>query len=122
MSRTFSRCTRCVSVASAYQLAPVGYAVLSLVHLEQVRHRQMGLNIVHKATQRPPIFYGWLIVTIAFVMAFVMAGSGSAFGVFVIPMSAEFAWNRSIISMAFLFSTLVSGLAQPFLGHLCDRF
>jgi len=82
----------------------------------------MGLNIVHKATQRPPIFYGWLIVTIAFVMAFVMAGSGSAFGVFVIPMSAEFAWNRSIISMAFLFSTLVSGLAQPFLGHLCDRF
>src|SRR5215471_12636862 len=81
----------------------------------------MGWNILHKATHRPLIFYGWLIVTIAFVMAFVMAGSGSAFGVFVIPMSAEFAWNRSLISVAFLFSTLVSGLAQPFLGHLCDR-
>src|SRR5215472_16975453 len=82
----------------------------------------MGWNILHKATHRPRIFYGWLIVTIAFVMAFVMAGSGSAFGVFVIPMSAEFAWNRSLISVAFLFATLVSGLAQPFLGHLCDRF
>src|SRR5919201_3138118 len=82
----------------------------------------MGLNILHKATQRPPIFYGWLIVIIAFVMAFVMAGSGGAFCVFVIPMSAAFAWNRSIISVAFLFSTLVSGLSQPFLGHLCDRF
>ena len=82
----------------------------------------MGLNILPKATPRPPIFYGWLIVTIAFVMAFVMAGSGSAFGVFVIPMSEEFAWNRSLISVAFLFATLVSGLSQPFLGHLCDRF
>src|SRR5215813_5836494 len=82
----------------------------------------MGLHILHKATHRPPIFYGWLIVTIAFVMAFVMAGSGSAFGVFVIFMSEEFAWNRSIISVAFLFATLVSGLFQPFLGHLCDRF
>src|SRR5262249_16371456 len=81
----------------------------------------MGLNILHKPTPPPLIFYGWLIVTIAFVMAFVMAGSGSAFGVFVIPMSAEFAWNRSIISVAFLFATLVSGLSQPFLGYLCDR-
>ena len=82
----------------------------------------MGLNILPQATPRPPLFYGWLIVTIAFVMAFVTAGSGSAFGVFVIPMSDEFDWNRSIISVAFLFSTLVSGLSQPFLGHLCDRF
>ena len=75
-----------------------------------------------KVAHRPAIFYGWLIVIIAFVMAFVMAGSGSAFGVFVIPMSAEFHWNRSIISLAFFFSALGSGLCQPFLGHLYDRF
>ena len=82
----------------------------------------MGSNSLPKVAHRPAIFYGWLIVIIAFVMAFVMAGSGSAFGVFVIPMSAEFHWNRSIISLAFFFSTLGSGLCQPFLGHLYDRF
>ena len=74
-----------------------------------------------KAADRPAIFYGWIVVVIAFLMAFVMAGSGSAFGVFVIPMSREFNWNRSIISLAFFFSTLGSGLCQPLLGHLYDR-
>ena len=75
-----------------------------------------------KAVHLPSIFYGWRIVLIAFLMAFVMAGSGGAFGAFVIPMSLEFEWNRSTISLAFFFSTLGSGLCQPILGHLYDRF
>ncbi len=67
-----------------------------------------------KAAHRPAIFYGWLVVIIAFFIAFVMAGSGSAFGVFVIPMSREFHWNRSIISLAFFFSTLAWASAAAF--------
>jgi MFS family permease len=82
----------------------------------------MGLNILQAASHRPTFFYGWVIVTIAFFVAFLIAGSGSTFGVFVIPMSDEFHWSRSIISVAAFFSTLVSGLCQPFLGHLYDRF
>lgn len=48
---------------------------------------------------RPTIFYGWFIVTTTFLMALVTAGSRNAFGVFVIPMSKEFGWNRSTISL-----------------------
>jgi hypothetical protein len=38
-------------------------------------------------------------VTTTFLMALVTAGSRNAFGVFVIPMSKEFGWNRSTISL-----------------------
>jgi len=96
--------------------------VLCSVKLSQFRNLYVLPNSLPKAPYRPAIFYGWLVVLIAFIMAFVMAGSGSAFGVFVIPMSREFNWNRSIISLAFFFSTLGSGLCQPFLGRLYDRF
>jgi MFS family permease len=82
----------------------------------------MIFDILQRASHRPPIFYGWVVVGIAFFMAFVMAGSGSAFGLFVIPMSEEFDWNISTISLAFTISTLGSGVCQPFLGHLYDRF
>ncbi len=82
----------------------------------------MIFDILQRASHRPTIFYGWVVVGIAFFMAFVMAGSGSAFGLFVIPMSEEFDWNISTISLAFFFSTLGSGVCQPFLGHLYDRF
>lgn len=75
---------------------------------------------MQKALSRPTFFYGWVIVAVAFLMAFLMAGAGSGFGVFVIPMSNDFGWSRATISVAFFISTIVSGLSQPFLGRLYD--
>jgi MFS family permease len=54
-------------------------------------------------------------------MALVSMGARSGFGVFVLPMSAEFGWNRGTISLAAAIGALVSGLSQPFLGQLYDR-
>jgi MFS family permease len=54
-------------------------------------------------------------------MALVTMGPRSGFGVFVIPMSAEFGWNRGTISLAAAIGALISGLSQPFLGRLYDR-
>ena len=51
-------------------------------------------------------------------MALVSMGARSGFGVFVLPMSAEFGWNRGTISLAAAIGALVSGLSQPFLGRL----
>jgi MFS family permease len=48
-------------------------------------------------------------------------GARSGFGVFVLPMSAEFDWNRSTISLAAAIGALVSGVSQPFVGRLYDR-
>ena len=79
-------------------------------------------NILQRTSSRPLIFYGWVIVAVAFLMAFLMAGASSGFGVFVIPMSDDFGWNRATISVAFFVSTIVSGLSQPFLGSLYDLF
>ena len=55
-------------------------------------------------------------------IAAVTLGSRSAFGVFVIPMSEAFDWNRTTISVAAGIGVLVNGLTQPVLGHLFDKF
>jgi MFS family permease len=69
---------------------------------------------------RPPIFYGWVIVATTFLIALVTVGGRSAFGVFVVPMSEEFGWSRSTISLAAALGFLVNGLSQPFVGRLFD--
>jgi len=73
------------------------------------------------ATPRPRMYYGWCIVATTFCMALISMGARSGFGVFVLPMSEEFGWNRSTISLAASIGALVSGLSQPFLGRLYDR-
>ena len=72
---------------------------------------------------RVGIYYGWLVAAKTCVIAFVTMGSGgNVFGVFVIPMSADFGWQRGTISMAAALGLLVSGLSQPFAGRLYDRW
>jgi MFS family permease len=71
-------------------------------------------------SSRPVIFYGWVIVATTFLIALVTVGGRSAFGVFVVPMSEEFGWSRSTISLAAAMGFLVNGLSQPFVGRLFD--
>jgi MFS family permease len=69
---------------------------------------------------RPVVFYGWVIVATTSLIALVTVGGRSAFGVFVVPMSEEFGWSRSTISLAATVGSLVNGLSQPFVGRLFD--
>src|SRR5262249_5219142 len=55
-------------------------------------------------------------------MALVTAGGRNAFGVFVIPMSEEFGWNRSTISLVAAIGALINGFSQPLLGQIFDTF
>jgi len=80
-----------------------------------------GRALMESPTPRPGLYYGWCIVATTFCMALVTMGARSGLGVFVMPMSAEFGWNRSTISLAAAIGALVSGLSQPFLGRLYDR-
>lgn len=66
-------------------------------------------------------YYGWYVVATCFFIAFLTVGSRNAFGIFVIPMSEEFGWNRTTISLAAGLGFLINGLTQPFIGHLFDR-
>src|SRR5262245_36050599 len=80
-----------------------------------------GCTRMESTTPRPGLYYGWCIVATTFCRALVSMGARSGFGVFVLPMSTEFGWNRGTISLAAAIGALVSGLSQPFLGQLYDR-
>ena len=68
-----------------------------------------------------PIFYGWFIVGITFFIALITVGGRQAFGAFVLPMSDQFGWTRSEISLAASIGFLINGLSQPFVGQLYDK-
>jgi MFS family permease len=77
---------------------------------------------MREKTVHSGIYYGWVVTATTCVMAFLAMGGGSGFGVFVLPMSEEFGWQRGTISLAAALGALISGLSQPFVGHLYDRW
>lgn len=73
----------------------------------------------------PPsrFFFGWWIVFVAALGLFMGYGPivTFTFGVFFKPLSQEFGWNRSQVSLAFSLSLLVMSFALPVVGRLVDR-
>ena len=72
--------------------------------------------------RRKGVYYGWYVVVTAMFIAAVTTGARNGFGVFVLPMSEAFEWNRTTISIAAGIGWLMNGITQPFLGHLFDKF
>ena len=70
---------------------------------------------------RPGVFYGWFVVATCMFIAFLTMGTRNAFGAFVVPMEAEFEWNRTIVSWAAALGALLNGVTQPFMGYFFDR-
>jgi MFS family permease len=70
------------------------------------------------------VFYGWWVVLTAGVGLALHFGPiiVPTFGVFLKPLSQEFGWSRTQISLAFSLSTLGVTLTVPFIGRLVDRF
>ena len=70
---------------------------------------------------KKPIYFGWYVCAASIFIGFVAIGARNSFGVFVVPMSDEFGWNRFTISLAAALGVLVSGVVQPFMGQVFDR-
>ena len=70
---------------------------------------------------RSGVFYGWFVVATCMFIAFLTMGTRNAFGAFVVPMEAEFEWNRTVVSWAAALGALLNGVSQPFMGYLFDR-
>jgi MFS family permease len=66
--------------------------------------------------------YAWIIVGISFLSLLVAAGVRAAPGVLIVPLEAEFGWDRASISLAIAVSILTFGLGGPVSGSLVDRF
>lgn len=67
-------------------------------------------------------FYGWFVVMGCSLVALGTAGTQFSFGVFLQPITEEFGWSRSTLSLAFGITFMLSGLMRPLAGYLADRY
>lgn len=67
------------------------------------------------------IYFGWYVVAACMFIALTSTGARNTIGIFVIPMSEEFDWSRTTISIVGALGFIVNGIAQPFLGKWFDK-
>ncbi len=67
------------------------------------------------------IYWGWYVVVGAFLVLSVNYGARYCFGVFVNPLSAQFGWSRSVISLGASLNMFVYSLCSIFTGRIADR-
>ncbi|HET6182334.1 MAG TPA: MFS transporter [Acetobacteraceae bacterium] len=73
------------------------------------------------AIVRPRIFYGWLLVAVAFVTMAVGVNARTAYSLLFPAILGEFHWDRGVTAGAFSFGFFVSAFVTPFVGRLVDR-
>ena len=74
------------------------------------------------SSQRPMMFYGWLVVGSALLAMALSSGTDRSFGIAVIPLSEQFGWSRATLSTVVLITGIISSLFQLMVGVLVDRF
>ncbi len=68
------------------------------------------------------LHYGWLITIFASIMLAIYALPFYAFGVFIIPITTEFSWDRGALSVALSMTSLIGGCLSLISGTLTDRY
>jgi OFA family oxalate/formate antiporter-like MFS transporter len=73
--------------------------------------------------KQPTIYYGWYILTIGMIGAFMATGFSQLFmSVMLKPLTAEFGWSRTAATGAITAGTILSGLLSLPFGKLADRY
>jgi MFS family permease len=67
-----------------------------------------------------PFYYGWFIVSIAFMTMAVGVTARTAFSLLMPPLIDEFGWDRGLAAGAFSFGFLVSAFLSPIVGLVMD--
>ncbi len=88
-----------------------------------VQEFEEELSMATRGQKNSKVFYGWWVVLASGVGLAMSYGPiiVPTFGVFLKPLSQEFGWSRTQISLAFSLGTLGLALATPLLGWLVDR-
>jgi MFS family permease len=68
------------------------------------------------------LYYGWIVVAIAFVVLLVGAAIRAAPGVMMVPLELEFGWDRTIVSLSLSINLILYGLFGPFAAAMMNRF
>jgi sugar phosphate permease len=67
------------------------------------------------------IYWGWFVVTGAFLVLSINYGARYCFGVFVKPMATDYQWSRSVISLGASLNMLVYSVCAIYIGRLLDK-
>jgi MFS family permease len=70
---------------------------------------------------RIPVFYGWVIVALAFVTTGIGVNARTSFSLLFPPILDEFHWDRGVTAGAFSFGFLMSAAFAPLIGWLMDH-
>ena len=68
------------------------------------------------------IFYGWVILVVAFIAIILSYAVRNSFSVFYPAIVEEFGWGRGDTAVMFSLAVLVYGLSAPVVGILIDKF
>ncbi|MDO8490746.1 MAG: MFS transporter [Dehalococcoidia bacterium] len=71
--------------------------------------------------KRSWLFYGWIVVAVAFVTVAVGYGIRYSFSVFFVSIIDEFGWSRADTSLIFSINLLLYGAFGPIAGSMVDR-
>ncbi len=82
----------------------------------------IGHKVILPSDTKPEFFYGYVVVVAALCIMIGVWGTYFTFGVFFIPMLAEFGWSRAMISGAFSISMVTQALLGVVVGGVTDRF
>jgi MFS family permease len=66
--------------------------------------------------------YRWLLLVAVCLIGFMTIGTRATLGNFFKTIIADLSWDRATISFVVAVNLWISGLLQPFTGHLMDRF
>jgi len=71
--------------------------------------------------EREGIFWGWYVVVGAFLISSISYGARYSFGVFVKPMSIDYGWSRTVVSLGASINMIVYSFCAIFLGRMLDK-
>jgi MFS family permease len=78
--------------------------------------------MVHASPEQQKQAYRWLLLVAVCLIAFMTMGTRATLGNFFKTIIADLSWDRGTISFVVAVNLWMSGLLQPFTGHLMDRF
>ena len=70
----------------------------------------------------PRLYYGWIVVAVAFVTMAIATNLRNSFALFFIPLIEEFQWGRGVTAFAFSLNMLMYTMCSPLIGFLMDRY
>ncbi len=80
-----------------------------------------GGTVENSLEKRERIFYGWVVLSVAFITIVLGYGIRNTFSVFYPTIVEEFGWGRGNTALMFSITIIIYGLVAPMAGSLVDR-